>query len=258
MNSNIPEAYKTDDLLKNKNQTGLHWKTALYCFSTPISIVFPVVVYFLAGKKTIKNSLFLRLIIIIFPCLYSAKKYLDLFLNVRKSQDRSSYLLYFILNSLFLTLAITSILLIMTIYEWANEDPNIFSMVIPSIMVLPSYLLSISCDLTPSKFFFTDTGIDILLSLLMLLHIPLGVGLLYEGTKYHFYFAITSFVATLAKSLKERCLSSRKCKDSTVKWRVVILIFILVSVAIICGIMIFVCLEVLRSYSTSIKKTLRT
>ncbi|AFN82933.1 hypothetical protein EROM_041680 [Encephalitozoon romaleae SJ-2008] len=143
----------------------------------------------------------------------------------------------------------------MAIYEWANEDPNIFSMVIPSILVLPPYLLSTSCDLKPCKFFFTDTGIDILLSLLVLLHIPLGVGLLCGGTKYQLYFAITSFFATLAKSLKEVCLPSRKYEDSTRKWRLAILIFILLSAAIICGITIFVFLETFKNYSTSIKKT---
>ncbi|AFN82934.1 hypothetical protein EROM_041690 [Encephalitozoon romaleae SJ-2008] len=105
MNPDIPEACTTDDLLKNKDRVGIYWKTVLYCFSTPISIVLPIVVYLLAGKKTIKNNLLLRLITIFFPVHTQQRNTLTYFLilgNPNIGLYSTLFLMAFFLHSLLL------------------------------------------------------------------------------------------------------------------------------------------------------------
>lgn len=164
------------NILNQKKHIQPHWRDIIQHHIPPISIALPIIIYLLP-EKSINHNLLLRFITVILPCSYSTTQSLLLFLHNRKSCNyRSSYISSIrtsgILDVFLLSFISIPVILVFaaSIDTWDDQALPRLSMYFCPLIVLSTYLLSTSCNLTTTSLQFTTTGnIDILLDLLMLL-----------------------------------------------------------------------------------------
>ncbi|CAD26158.1 hypothetical protein [Encephalitozoon cuniculi GB-M1] len=237
--NNIPELYTTDKRCYTKNQSW--WVAATNNFSPLICILFPVVISFVLKETVDNNSPLSKLIIVLFPFLYSAVQHLLLFHGMWASHHRPRGLLskmpYYSLDFLFLTFGIISALSIIafTVEKWQGDDDLLFhAITLPFLIISPTYLLSTSCNPTTGQIQFTDTAITALIDLIILSSYIIGITLtvLFRNRNvccpFPFIFAFASFILILLRSLKETFFPSKQSSSSSL-WRKGIFVFIVIS-----------------------------
>ncbi|KAG5858520.1 DUF2463 domain-containing protein [Encephalitozoon hellem] len=221
----------TDDL---SNENGkLSNVIIAHGFKELMSIGFPILISLLFGEK-VRDSLQLKFIVVLFPSLYSV---VSLFIWKKSELSRNSLssklqkTLYFLSNGLVLLFIFISILSVVafTFEEWDDEGMVVFPMLFPSLVVLPTYLLSISCRVTSESIFFVDNGIDIFIDLAILLCPLAGVVILGENFEYIPYFFAASLLLFSTRLLRGSCSLLTKKSAPTV-WRQCAFIFILISI----------------------------
>ncbi|UTX43880.1 DUF2463 domain-containing protein [Encephalitozoon hellem] len=222
-----------DDNLSNENRK-LSNIIIVHGFKELMSIGFPILISLLLGEK-VKDSLQLKFIVVLFPFLYSAVSLLiwkksELSRNSLSSRLQKTF--YFLSNALILLSIFISILsvVVFTFEEWDDEGMVAFPMLFPSLVVLPTYLLSISCRITSGSIFFVDNGVDIFIDLAILLCPLAGVVILGENFECIPYFSAASLLLFSTRLLRERYSLLTKKSAPTV-WRQCAFIFILISIA---------------------------
>ncbi|CAD24879.1 hypothetical protein [Encephalitozoon cuniculi GB-M1] len=234
--THVPEIHRTD---KQHTENLRHWRKILG-IAPFVSIVFPAIMYFISDEDSFKKSLLLRFITILLPFSYSAVQYAILLHTTP----------YYTLNLLFLAFAAISILSItaLPINEWKGDDSLIFSIVLPSLFIPPTYLLSTSCRLVPGQTAFTDTGINVLIDILILLCPLVSLVLVCKEPEYRLLSAVPFPILILARLLNDRYCPSEKSAPPTAPWRVAILVLILTSAALIYAFMMWTPIAILNGY----------
>ncbi|UYI26652.1 DUF2463 domain-containing protein [Encephalitozoon cuniculi] len=234
--TSIPQPHETNEQHHTEIQ---HHRSAILNndLVVLISIAFPALLYFIFDKDNFEKNPCLRLITTLFPLSYLAAQHLLLFHTSwkgnNKPEDTLHKALRYFFSALFITFATIFILsiIILTNDNWSkDDDPLFFSIVLPSFFIPPTYLLSISCSLVPGQTGFTDTGINILIDVLILLCFIVNFIFMHEKSKYRLYSAVTFPLLVLVRLLTEKYYPSGKSSLPTTTWRVVafVLIFILV------------------------------
>ncbi|CAD25526.1 hypothetical protein [Encephalitozoon cuniculi GB-M1] len=252
--THVPEPHRTEQHTENQR----HWRKILD-IAPIVSIAFPAAMYFIFTKDSFEDSLFLRFITLLLPFSYSAVQYALLHTNWKshnKPEGILQSMLYYTLNLLLLAFTIISILSIIafTLAEWEgddwenNDDPIIFSFILPSFTVPLTYLLSVSCRLVPGHIGFTDTGINVLIDILILLCSTGNLVPAFDEVKHCYYFAIISSILILIRLLREKHGPSEKSALPTAPWRVAILVLILIFAALIYLFMMWVSIDILSDH----------
>ncbi|UYI27995.1 DUF2463 domain-containing protein [Encephalitozoon cuniculi] len=142
-----------------------------------MSIAFPMVMHMIFSKGSFSKSPFLKFITVLLPLSCSAVQHLLLFRASWKESTKPEGAIYKVLryfsSALFITFAVTSILSVIAfaIHNWKYNTVSLsLSIIFPSLLFPPTYLLSTSCCLVPGQIGFTDTGINILIDILILVH----------------------------------------------------------------------------------------
>ncbi|UTX43878.1 DUF2463 domain-containing protein [Encephalitozoon hellem] len=196
-----------------------------------ISIVFPILMYYVFKEDEFGERFFLKLVILLFPLSYSAAEYFILFHKNWESNWKPLTLLqrmpYLILNIFFLIFSAVSIfsIIVLSLAEWDDQTLE-NSIILPSLFVSPTYLLSTSCSFTPELISFTDSITTAFLDLLILSSSMVSLLLWYRESEHYVYISATSSLFILARSLKEHFFPSSEYPESTVTWRTFVLIVI--------------------------------
>ncbi|CAD26522.1 hypothetical protein [Encephalitozoon cuniculi GB-M1] len=236
--THVPEPHRTEQHAENQR----HWRKILG-IAPIVSIAFPATMYFISDEDSFEDSLFLRFITVLLPFSYSAVQYALLHTNWKshnKPERILQSILYYTLNLLFLAFSIISILSIIafTLAEWEdddwenNNDPIIFSFILPSFTVPLTYLLSTSCCLVPGQIGFTDTGINVLVDILILLCSAGDLVPAFDEVKHCYYFAIISSILILIRLLREKLSPEKQSPPPTAPWRIAVFVLILISIVI--------------------------
>ncbi|CAD25914.1 hypothetical protein [Encephalitozoon cuniculi GB-M1] len=225
----VPEPHRTEQHTENQR----HWRKILD-IAPIVSIAFPAAMYFIFTKDSFEDSLFLRFITVLLPFSYSAVQYAVLLHTNRMPHNKPEgilqSMLYYTLNLLLLAFTIISILSIIafTLAEWEDDDSLLYSITLPSFFIPFTYLLSVSCRLVPGQIGFTDTGINVLIDILILLF-P-RTALVSKESKDRLLYAVLFLLPILIRLLKEKYCPSGKSSLPTASWRVAVLALILILV----------------------------
>ncbi|UYI26677.1 DUF2463 domain-containing protein [Encephalitozoon cuniculi] len=256
--THVPEPHRTDELHTEKR----HW-TIITVIAPFVSIAFPAIMYFIFTKECFKKSLLLRFITVLLPFSYSAVQYAVLLHTNWKSHNKPECILqsilYYTLSILLLAFTIISILSITTlpINEWKGDDSLIFSTVLPSLVACPTYLFSTSCCLVPGQTAFTDTDINIVIDILILLCPVVSLVLVCEEPEYRLLSVVLFLLFILARLLKEKYCPSGKSYLPTAPWRMAILVLILISAALIYAFMMWGPMAILSNHFDLLDKLKR-
>ncbi|WEL37953.1 DUF2463 domain-containing protein [Encephalitozoon hellem] len=209
-------------------------------YTPTISILIPLILTILHQNYIIRDSMLLRLITVLPPCIYSGIQYLILFSNIKhhasKSVLHSLLALAFVSFSVILFICAT---ILLAYYEWSQEDFYSFSTIFSPLLILPPYLLSTSCGLAHNNFQYTSTdSIDILLDLLILLAIPSRIAILElnkntsQNSPQRPIYSTTVFAALLfTRSYTESHPPSAKFMPLLSLWRLFALLSLLLITA---------------------------
>ncbi|CAD26305.1 hypothetical protein [Encephalitozoon cuniculi GB-M1] len=220
------EECKTREQQNSKRSAKACWGTVFSDLGALMSIALPMLMYFTFTKNDFDTSPLLKVVMLLFPCSYSAAGYFLLCYSSRTAHHKTG-ILYHLLNVLLVTFAAISILsiIVLPIEKWSKRLLGVYSMPSSSFVVSLTYLLYTSCDLTTASF--TDTGITAfveLLSLLFLMSYPI---FLTRNPEYYPYLSIISAILILARSFKEKYFPNKKTSESVVRWRLLIFFVIL-------------------------------
>ncbi|UYI27787.1 DUF2463 domain-containing protein [Encephalitozoon cuniculi] len=247
--THVPEPHRTDEQ-HTENQP--HWRKILD-IAPIVSIAFPAIMYFTSDKDSFEDSLFLRFITILLPFSYSAVQYAVLLHTNWKPHNKPERILqstlYYTLNLLFLAFSIISILSITTlpINKWKNDGgPILFSIFLPPLFMSPTYLLSTSCRLVPGQIGFTDTGINVLIDIPILLCslVSLVLIIALEETECCYCFAIISSILILIRLLREKLSPEKQSPPPTAPWRIAVFVLILISIVIAYALLAYLIMNV--------------
>ncbi|KAL7345843.1 DUF2463 domain-containing protein [Encephalitozoon intestinalis] len=252
----ISKLHPSTNPLNQKNHAGSSLILHLSCFIPFLSIALPPLVYFVFGNL-VKDSLFLRLLVFLPPFSYSAAQYFLLFLNSSLTLSSSSSLpcsiLYSIFCLLLLIFAIISLLSIAlgAIDDWRMDSSKIYSIIFPSLAVIPPFLLSTSCRLLLPQIFFIDSYPDVLVDLLILPLPILAILFAILSLPYHFYFLLFSLALVFTRSIRKR---QRTPENSSpyAKWRLCVFILIFLSAFVVSTFMALGCQDVFTNYRNNL------
>ncbi|UTX42525.1 DUF2463 domain-containing protein [Encephalitozoon hellem] len=204
-------------------------------YAPTISILIPLILTILHQNYIIRDSMLLRLITVLPPCIYSGIQYLILFSNIKhhasKSVLHSLLALAFVSFSVILFICAT---ILLAYYEWSQEDFYSFSTIFSPLLILPPYLLSTSCGLAHNNFQYTSTdSIDILLDLLILLYITItaAVFISNQETTWSLYSTIAFAALLFTRSYTESHPPSAKFMPLLSLWRLFALLSLLLITA---------------------------
>ncbi|AFN83820.1 hypothetical protein EROM_092060 [Encephalitozoon romaleae SJ-2008] len=103
---NVLEVCVTDESHDNKGKIHLYWKMIIQYFIGPISVLFPIFIYYMASEDLFNRSIPLRLTTVILPFSYSAERHFFLFhknwMSAYRFELKLDKILYSILNLFFL------------------------------------------------------------------------------------------------------------------------------------------------------------
>lgn len=80
--SNILDVYATNESCNDKDIVYLDWRIITQHFIGPISVLFPIFIYYVASEGLFNRSILLRFITVILPFSYSAEKHFFCFIRV--------------------------------------------------------------------------------------------------------------------------------------------------------------------------------
>ncbi|UYI26655.1 DUF2463 domain-containing protein [Encephalitozoon cuniculi] len=258
--THVPEIHRTD---KQHTENLRHWRKILG-IAPFVSIVFPAIMCLIFTKDRFEKSPFLKFIILLLPFSYSAVQYALLRTNWKSDNKPEGILqsiLYHTLSLLLLAFAAISILSItaFTLDKWESSESIVFSIVLPSFFIPPTYLLSTSCRLVPGQIGFTDTGINVLIDIPILLCplVSLVLTIALEETECCYYSAIISSVLILIRLLREKLSPEKQSPPPTAPWRVAILVLILTLAALIYAFMMWGSMDILNDHFGLLNKLKR-
>ncbi|KAG5860372.1 DUF2463 domain-containing protein [Encephalitozoon hellem] len=190
MNAHAQQPHPSD-LNTHTNTPGVHPTSFLSQYAPFISILLPTVSYILF-KHDFKSSILIRLITILLPCLYNSIQHLLLFHSILSTETQHILhsIFKFIIASILLLLSSIPLLQILLISFGKSIDYPHFFLILPSLLVLPPYLLSTTLEPTHP--------LNPAISLLALITIYSY----YNQQTYYPYIAATSPILILVASYK--------------------------------------------------------
>ncbi|AFN83819.1 hypothetical protein EROM_092050 [Encephalitozoon romaleae SJ-2008] len=115
-------------------------------------------------------------------------------------------------------------------------------MIFPSLFVSFSYMLSVSCNLSPGSISLVDSNINILIYILILLRTTTSLILRINRSMFYSYPIVISAFLILLRSIREKYFSSKKRTLSSIS-----VVFILILRFLIYLITARTCLIILRN-----------
>ncbi|CAD25538.1 hypothetical protein [Encephalitozoon cuniculi GB-M1] len=248
--THILESHEANEQHHATNRS--YWEVT-YNILVIMSIVFSMATYLILDKDRFEKNPLLRFAIILLPLSCSAIQYLFLlYTNWKSNYEPEGTLhkaLYYFFNVLLIAFAIISILsiIVLPINGWKGDD-LLSSIVLPSFFIPPTYLLSTSCCLVPGQIGFTDTGINVLIDILILLCPLVSLVLIPEEPKYRLIPAILFPVLILIRLLREKYYPSGKSALPTAPWRVAVFVLILIIAVFAYALMVWGSMVILNNH----------
>ncbi|CAD25718.1 hypothetical protein [Encephalitozoon cuniculi GB-M1] len=234
--THVPEPHRTEQHTENQP----HWKKILG-IAPFVSIAFPAVMYFILTKDSFKDSPFLKFITVLLPYLHPPVLHLLLLhTNWRKTHKSKHTILYCLVNLLLLAFAVANILSIVALIvdkQKRTDDLLLHSIILPSFFIPPAYLLSTSCCLVPGQIGFTDTGINVIIDILILICPAISLVLVDEKSKYYPYSTAIPSILILVRLFREKCSPPKQSSPPIPTWRVAAFVFILVLAVLVYGLL---------------------
>ncbi|AFM98215.1 hypothetical protein EHEL_050040 [Encephalitozoon hellem ATCC 50504] len=248
---NIPDiSHPSDNPLSNRENPTAIYSPLIKQHAATVSILLPIVITLLLRHHV--NTIPLKLITVILPCLYSGLQYLSIFSHNRNYHHISPsaplttfHFIYNIILLLFSTISFLSIITL-SINDWDRGDFNFFSTTLSPFLVLPPYLLDTSCNLTqPYSHYAATDSIDILLDLVIFLYPLAMIAInLQEETTWILHSAIT--IILFIRSYRKRCLPPPSHQGPLKVWRLIVPIITLLIGVIIYNVLGFGSLLILK------------
>ncbi|ADM12504.1 uncharacterized protein Eint_110020 [Encephalitozoon intestinalis ATCC 50506] len=199
-------------------------------FISPMSTLFPSLIFLIFSEGKVSGNLFLRFLVFILPLSYLSIHHFSLFFTTKKLEDKSPNVFHSFLKILFLSLSIifTLSIILFPIRSLSNNNLKKAATLFLPRAVLSTYLLSISCSLELMSFI--DTEQDALLDLAIFICIITSGVIFSKFEKIHlFLFVVSSFILIPLRSLKEKHKPSPKSTEVTL-WRQALFALILLII----------------------------